>query len=88
MDRIFVADGPVWTSAGITAGIDMALGLVERDQGRDFARTTAKMMVVYHRRAGGQSQHSVMFEIDAKSERVPDAVAFARNSLRQPVPVE
>jgi transcriptional regulator GlxA family with amidase domain len=38
MDRIFIADGPVWTSAGMTAGIDMALGLVERDMGRDTAR--------------------------------------------------
>jgi transcriptional regulator GlxA family with amidase domain len=88
MDRIFIADGPVWTSAGMTADIDMALGLVERDLGRDIARATAKMMVVHHRRAGGQSQHSAMFELDAKSDRVQDAVAFARNNLRQPLTVE
>jgi transcriptional regulator GlxA family with amidase domain len=55
MDRIFIADGPVWTSAGMTAGIDMVLGLAERDMGGDIARATAKMMVVHHRRAGGQS---------------------------------
>jgi transcriptional regulator GlxA family with amidase domain len=48
MDRIFIADGPVWTSAGMTAGIDMALGLVERDLGSDIARATARMMVVHH----------------------------------------
>jgi len=84
IDRIFIADGPVWTSAGMTAGIDMALGLVERDLGRDAARATAKMMVVHHRRAGGQSQHSAMLELDAKSDRVQDALAFARNNLRQP----
>jgi transcriptional regulator GlxA family with amidase domain len=88
MDRIFVADGPVWTSAGMTAGIDMALGLVERDIGGDIARATAKMMVVHHRRAGGQSQHSAMFELDAKSDRVQNALAFARNNLRQPLTVE
>ena len=87
MDRIFIVDGPVWTSAGMTAGIDMALGLVERDMGGDIARATAKMMVVHHRRAGGQSQHSAMFELDAESDRVQDALAFARNNLQQPLTV-
>src|SRR6476619_85363 len=80
MDRIFIADGPVWTSAGMAAGIDMALGLVERDMGRDTARATARMMVVHHRRAGGQSQHSAMFELDAKSDRIQDALAFAKKN--------
>jgi transcriptional regulator GlxA family with amidase domain len=88
MDRIFIADGSVWTSAGMTAAIDMALGLVERDMGADIARATAKMMVVHHRRAGGQSQHSAMFELDAKSDRVQDALAFARKNLRQSLTVE
>jgi AraC-like DNA-binding protein len=88
MDRIFIADGTVWTSAGMSAGIDMALGLVELDMGGDIARATAKMMVVHHRRAGGQSQHSAMFEFDAKSDRGQDALAFARNNLRQPLTVE
>ena len=88
MDRIFIADGPVWTSAGMTAAIDMALGLVERDLGADIAHATAKMMVVHHRRAGGQSQHSAMFDLDAKSDRVQDALAFARKNLRQCLSVE
>ena len=88
MDRIFVEDGPVWTSAGMTAAVDMALGLVERDMGADVARATAKMMVVHHRRAGGQSQHSAMFALDAKSDRVQDALAFARKNLREPLTVE
>jgi len=88
MDRIFIADGPVWTSAGMTAAIDMALGIVDRDMGGDIARATAKMMVVHHRRAGGQSQHSAMFELDAKSDRVQGALAFARRNLREPLTVE
>jgi transcriptional regulator GlxA family with amidase domain len=88
MDRIFIADGPVWTSAGMTAAIDMALGIVERDMGGDIARATAKMMVIHHRRAGGQSQHSAMLELDAKSDRVQDALAFARKNLREPLTVE
>jgi transcriptional regulator GlxA family with amidase domain len=88
MDRIFIADGNVWTCAGMTAAIDMTLGLVERDMGGDIARATAKMMVVHHRRAGGQSQHSAMLELDAKSDRVQDALTFARNNLRLPLMVE
>jgi transcriptional regulator GlxA family with amidase domain len=88
MDRIFIADGPVWTSAGMTAGVDMALGLIERDMGGDVARDTAKMMVVHHRRAGGQSQHSAMFELDAKTDRVQRALAFAKKNLRMPLQVE
>jgi transcriptional regulator GlxA family with amidase domain len=74
MDRIFVADGPIWTSAGMTAGIDLALGLVERDMGQDIARATARTMVVHHRRAGGQSQHSAMLELDG------NLIAFKRRS--------
>jgi transcriptional regulator GlxA family with amidase domain len=88
MDRIFIADGPVWTSAGMTAGIDLALGLVERDMGADIARATAKTLVVHHRRAGGQSQHSAMLELDAKSDRVQDALAFARKNIREALTVE
>ena len=88
MDRIFVADGPIWTSAGMTAGIDLALGLIERDMGQDVARATARTMVVHHRRAGGQSQHSAMLELDAKSDRVQTALAYARKNLREPLSVE
>ncbi len=54
-DRIFIIDGPVWTSAGMTAGIDLALAMIEKDLGADVARTVARQLVVYHRRAGGQS---------------------------------
>jgi transcriptional regulator GlxA family with amidase domain len=88
MDRIFIADGPVWTSAGMTAGIDLALGLVERDTGAEAARRVAKTLVVHHRRAGGQSQHSALLELDAKSDRVQDALIFARRNLHEPLSVE
>ncbi|MDE2602289.1 MAG: AraC family transcriptional regulator, partial [Bradyrhizobium sp.] len=70
IDRMFIADGPIWTSAGMTSGIDMALGLIERDLGRDKARETARTMVVHHRRAGGQLQHSALMEVEGKSDRV------------------
>jgi transcriptional regulator GlxA family with amidase domain len=57
-DRIFIIDGPVWTSAGMTAGIDLALAMVEQDLRVDVARAVARKLVVYHRRAGGQSRVS------------------------------
>jgi transcriptional regulator GlxA family with amidase domain len=88
IDRIFVGDGHVWTSAGMTAGIDLALALVERDVGPEKTREAAKAMVVHHRRAGGQSQHSALLEIDAKSDRVQDALQYARRNLSKHLSVE
>jgi transcriptional regulator GlxA family with amidase domain len=52
-DRIFMIDGPTWTSAGMSAGIDLALALLAGDLGSDLARVVAKILVVYHRRAWG-----------------------------------
>lgn len=57
-DAIFVRSGNIWTSAGVTAGIDLALALVERDLGRELALEVATEMVVYLKRPGGQSQFS------------------------------
>ncbi|WP_431246923.1 GlxA family transcriptional regulator [Leifsonia xyli] len=57
-DSIFVTDGSITTSAGVTAGIDLALAFVEEDLGADLARQTARMLVVYLQRPGGQSQFS------------------------------
>ena len=80
-DRIFIVDGFVWTSAGATAGIDLALAMVEKDLGVEVARRVAKSLVVYHRRAGGQSQHSALLEIAPKSDRVQSALAYATEHL-------
>jgi transcriptional regulator GlxA family with amidase domain len=88
VDRIFIADGPIWTSAGMTAGIDLALGLIEKDAGPDAARVVAKALVVHHRRAGGQSRHSVLLDVDAKSDRVQEALVFARRNLHESLSVE
>jgi len=87
-DRIFIIDGPVWTSAGMTAGIDMALAMVEKDLGADLARLVAKKLVVSHRRAGGQLQHSALLELDAKSDRIQTALVYAKNNLRTLLSVE
>jgi transcriptional regulator GlxA family with amidase domain len=61
-DAIFVRDGPVYTSAGVSAGIDLALALVEEDHGADLVRDVARSLVVYLKRAGGQSQFSALVE--------------------------
>jgi transcriptional regulator GlxA family with amidase domain len=58
VDRIFVRDGSVYTSAGVTAGIDLALGMIEEDHGRTLALRAARSLVVHLKRAGGQSQFS------------------------------
>ena len=57
-DQIFIRDGTVYTSAGVTAGIDLALAMIEEDLGRDWALTIARSLVVYLKRSGGQSQYS------------------------------
>lgn len=85
-DRIFVRDGPVWTSAGITAGIDLALALIGEDLGEDIARRTAQQLVVYHRRPGGQSQFSALLEMEAGG-RFDPLLAWIRENLRRPLTV-
>lgn len=86
-DRIFIADGPIWTSAGMSAGIDLALALVEADLGAETARAVARKLVVYHRRAGGQSQFSALLELEPKSDRVQSALAYAKRNLHLPLSV-
>ncbi|MBO9543429.1 GlxA family transcriptional regulator [Caulobacter sp.] len=86
-DRIFVNDGPIWTSAGMTAGIDLALALIESDLGPEAAKAVARKLVVYHRRGGGQSQFSTLLELSPKSDRIQTALAYARDNLHKPLSV-
>ncbi|MFL9897835.1 GlxA family transcriptional regulator [Paraburkholderia fungorum] len=87
-DRIFIVDGSVWTSAGMTACIDMCLALIESDLGVAVSRAIAKKLVVYHRRTGGQSQFSAMLDLEPKSDRIQDALSYAKNHLHEPLTVE
>lgn len=68
-DPIFVRDGPVWTSAGVTAGIDLALALVEEDLGRDVALAVARYLVVFLKRPGGQAQFSAALALQAAEDK-------------------
>ena len=78
-DRIFVRDGDVWTSAGITAGMDLALALVEDDHGPELAREVARWMVLFVQRPGGQAQFSSHLDVPvshrADVRSVLDAIA-------------
>ncbi|WP_109477042.1 GlxA family transcriptional regulator [Paraburkholderia sp. C35] len=87
-DSIFVNDGAVWTSAGATACIDLALTFVEQDVSGELARLVAKKLVVYHRRAGGQTQHSVLLDIRPRSDRIQKALTYARQHLHTGLSVE
>jgi transcriptional regulator GlxA family with amidase domain len=76
-DPIFIRDGPVWTSAGVTAGMDLALALVADDHGEEHARTVARWLVMYLRRPGGQSQFSVPLSVPApRTERIRELLGW------------
>lgn len=87
-DAIYFHDGPYWTSAGVTAGIDMALGMVEADAGRDIAMSIAKKLVVFYKRPGGQSQFSsALLEQTAGDERISELHRWIGGHLRETLDV-
>jgi transcriptional regulator GlxA family with amidase domain len=87
-DRIFVRDGNIWSSAGITAGIDLALAIVAEDHGDEIVQKTARQLVLYHRRSGGQSQFSSLLELKAPTGRFGPLLTWAREHLDAPLTVE
>ncbi len=87
-DRIFINDDNRWTSAGMTACIDLCLAMVEEDLGVEAARTIAKKMVVYHRRSGGQSQFSALLELEPKTDRIQKALSYAKQNLKKELSVD
>ena len=88
-DRIFVRDGDVWTSAGVTAGIDLALAMVEEDLGREVALAVARRLVVFLKRPGGQSQFSAQLA-GQLAERQPlgELQAWVADHLGEDLSVE
>jgi transcriptional regulator GlxA family with amidase domain len=88
-DEIFLRDGRVWTSAGITAGIDLMLALVEADHGHAVAMAVAKNLVLFLRRSGGQAQFSQMLKRQAgEPARLRDLSAFILEHLDEPLPLD
>lgn len=83
-DALYVVDGKMWTSAGVTTGIDMALAMVERDHGAALAGTVAKRLVVYARRPGHQSQFSALLSAQARADNpFSDLIDWMQNHLGQ-----
>lgn len=80
-DSIFINDGSIWTSARLSAAMDLVLGMVEKDLGHELANRVARVLVMYHRRSGRQSQHSEILNIAPKSDRVQAALEHVRANL-------
>lgn len=88
-EGIFVQDGVVWTSAGLTAGIDLTLALVERDHGHKVAMEVAKRLVLFLRRSGNQAQFSSALQRQEKEPpRLSDISAFVMEHVGEALPVE
>jgi len=87
-DRIFICDDAIWTSAGITAGIDLCLALIADDLGETVARQTAQQMVVYRQRPGGQSQFSALLEMERRDGRFGALMGWMREHLDDALTVD
>lgn len=87
-DSIYIADGRIWTSAGIASGIDLALAMIEEDMGAKVAQAIARHLVVPYRRPGGQSQFAAMSQMEPESDRIRIALNFAREHLTEALPLE
>lgn len=86
-DPIFVHDGPVWTSAGVTAGIDLALALVEQDLGRSVALSVARYLVMFLKRPGGQAQFSTTLSLQAAEDRFGPLHDWITRHLAEHIPL-
>ncbi len=89
MDAIFVKDGHVYTSAGTTAGFDLSLALVEEDLGKEFAIMIAKVMVLFLKRPGNQTQFSTVLESQKTDyQPISQAIEWMCNHLNEDISVE
>jgi transcriptional regulator GlxA family with amidase domain len=88
-DKIFVRDGRLFTSAGVTAGVDLSLALVTEDWGYEMALRIAKRLIVYIRREGGQSQYSPYLAVGPKEETVVAKVLrYVTEHISEPLSIE
>ncbi len=87
-DAIFVKDGNTWTSAGITAGMDLALALIQEDHGISLSKVIAQDMVIYHRRLGGQTQFSALADMSPETERMQHIIGYIRENLSNSLSME
>ena len=86
-DPIFLRDGPVWSSAGVTAGIDLALALVEEDLGSSLALAVARYLVVFMKRPGGQAQFSTVLSLQRADDEFGALHEWINNHLADDLPL-
>jgi transcriptional regulator GlxA family with amidase domain len=86
-DPIFVRDGPIWSSAGVTAGIDLALALVEEDLGSALALAVARYLVVFMKRPGGQAQFSTALSLQAADDEFGALHQWINHHLADDLPL-
>jgi transcriptional regulator GlxA family with amidase domain len=87
-DAIFVKDGELYTSAGVTTGMDMALELVEQDHGKAVAVAVAHELVIYRKRPGGQAQFSRFLEAEQRQDRMGELQLWILDRLEEDLPLE
>jgi transcriptional regulator GlxA family with amidase domain len=87
-EKVFVQDGHIWTSAGVSAGIDIALAIIADDYGEDLAREVAQQLVIYYRRSGGQSQFSELLRLKSPTERFRSLLLWVRQNLSMDLTVD
>ena len=87
-DRIFVIDGPIWTSAGMTAGFDLVLAMVDSDMGPQAAQEVARLLVLSQRRIGGQKQLTALLDLTPKSDRIERVLTHIRLNLRDALSID
>jgi transcriptional regulator GlxA family with amidase domain len=89
-DAIYIRDGAIWSSAGVTTGIDLALALIEQDCGRTVAMHVARVLVVYLRRMGGQSQYSALLaaQVESASDAFTELEHWIAENLAEDLSVE
>jgi transcriptional regulator GlxA family with amidase domain len=87
-DAIYVQDGRLFTSAGVTTGMDMALELVEQDHGKAVAVGVAQALVIYRKRPGGQAQFSRFLEAERRQDRLGELQLWILDRLEEDLPLE
>lgn len=89
MDAIFIKDGNVYTSAGVTAGLDLSLALIEEDLGKTFAVNVARIMVLFLKRPGNQTQYSTILESqNTDYEPIKKITEWIYNHIEEDITVE
>lgn len=87
-NKVFINDRNIWTSGGVTTGIDLSLSLVEADLGADIAKSIEKVLVVYYRHPGDQQKPQYCLIFSSTSDRIKDVLAYMREKLPSSITIQ